>query len=299
MDKKKVSFKLDLEQLNISEANGGEIAVNNIVMAQDLPMNGVYISPDVFKASLELWTGAPIVAPSHVEVETDANTFGKITKAFIDGDKLKANAIIYADKLKAAYPVLYQKITTGQAVSGSISVYVLGFDAKATYKNRQINFIVAKLTDVFHYALLQDEMGACDVKDGCGVNLSANNNREVNMTEEQTKALLKAFKDDVVAEVAKLQATDGRSEKLDTQNKPCEFNQLVERVTANEVKTANVEAGYTALKASYAEVTEENTQLKSELTTLKATFAQLQNNSTGTSLKASGEQQDTLPKYVL
>jgi len=287
----RISFK---HQFNTdSKQTGGMLAVNNIIMSKDFPMNGIYIPIDIFKASLELWTNAPIVAPDHVEAETEANTFGRITRAFIDGDKLMADAVVDLDKLNAAYPILYNKIVSGQAVSGSIAVWAVGFETNGNYNNRSFNFITTSITEVYHYALLQDEPGACDIVDGCGVNLSATKTKEVSMTTAEIQALLDANNKELISVFAKLSANQAteRPAKLDvTHVKPCEFNQLVERVTANEATAVT-------LQAAQAKVAEENESLKTEVLTLKAALAQFKNNNTGTDVKGDTESEQT--KYLL
>ena len=286
----RVSFK---HQFNTdSKQTSGMLAVNNIVMSKDFPMNGVYIPIDIFKASLDLWVNAPVVAPDHVDVETEANTFGRITRAFVDGDKLMADAVIDLDKLKTAYPVLYNRIISGQAVSGSIAVWNEQFESVSgepigTYKNKRFNSLATSITKVYHYALLQDERAACEIKDGCGlINLSATKTEEVSMTTEEMKALLEDNNKQLLETAAKLSANQAdakRPDKLDAiQIKPCEFKQLVERVTATEATAEK-------LQATQTKVAEENEALKTEVLTLKTTIAQFKHNSTGTDVKSDTE----------
>lgn len=294
---KKITCKQDGQQLNIGDVVGGEIAVNGIILARDLPMNGFYVSVDLYKASLELWQNAPIVAPTHVEA-TQETTFGVINRAYAEGGKLKADATIYAGRLKMAYPVLHDRITTGQPVSGSIQIEIDGFITESNYKSRPVQIVATKITNVNHYALLQDEMGACDVIDGCGVNLTAKKQKEVKMTEEQVKALFDGLETKLLTAVN--DANQQRSEKLEVNHiKPCEFNKLVERVTATEEMAAKLEASYTELNDNHAVVTEENTKLKEQVKTLTASLAQVKNNATGVNLTASGESEDQPVKYLL
>ena len=284
----RISLKHNLIVANPSNQTMGQLEVKNIVMTKDLPMNDIYTPPAVFKASAEMWTGGPIVAPIHVETETAANTFGTITRAFVESGKLKADAVFNLDKLSASYPILFNRLIKGEPISGSIHVDVLGFEVGNNYSHggRSFNFLTTEITKVFHYALLQDIPAACKPIDGCGVNLSASkNNKEVSMTEEQFKALAKELKDSIAEEVKTLSAKQGETTRPDKDDTVtgCQLKALAERVTANEATTAE-------LKASLAKVNELNEGLKAEVVTLKAEATQAKNNSTGVGVVSDDQQ---------
>jgi hypothetical protein len=276
----------------IAREHGAEVTVENVTLFKDEPLQAslsVYIPFSVVKASLSLWEDAPIIAPTHLSPqEAIKNIFGRLNNPTINGDKFQATATINLKALKSKYPQLHNRLINGEPINGSVDMAVKRIKASGIYKNKPYDYIVTEIVQANNYAMLQDTLGACKVNEGCGFNTQAQQNKEgmkMSITQEDLQTSMQKFGEQLQATLTAqlntaLNANIAKPTTITADHvKPCEFNQLVERVTA-------AEAGGLELTENYTKLQETNKQLNENIKNLTAQLKQLQNNQNGVGLKA-------------
>jgi hypothetical protein len=279
----------------IAREHGAEVTVENVTLFKDEPLQGSFsalIPFEVLAASLPLWEDTPIIAPTHLsKQEAIKNIFGRLNNPTINGDKFQATATINLEALKNKYPQLHNRLINGEQINGSVDMAVKRIKASGIYKNKTYDYIVTDIVRANNYAMLQDTLGACDVNQGCGFNAQAQQNEEgmkMSITPEELQTSMQKFGEQLQATLTAqlntaLNADIAKPTTITADHvKPCEFNQLVERVTA-------AEAGNSELKNNYTESQETIKRLNENITNLTAQLKQLQNNQNGVGLTADSK----------
>jgi len=127
------------------------------------------------------WDGIPIVinhpekdgvAISANNVETiDTGLVGRVYNAFMDGSKLKAEAWLDPERLSVISPDTFSAIGLKQAIEVSVGVFTEEEKEPGTYGDIEYNAI-ARNHRPDHLALLPGGVGACSLKDGCGIRVN-------------------------------------------------------------------------------------------------------------------------------
>lgn len=156
-----------------------------VVMLRQAVVNGAFVAKEQLWP--DSWNGVPVTLrhPS----ENGGNEFvsandpdvlekfsiGRIFNAYMDNDKLKAEAWIDIEKANLVYPGIIAMLESGKPMDVSTAYFALRDDTHGTYGGKQYQIKHHDLKPD-HLALLPDESGACSWQDGCGVRV----NMEVN-----------------------------------------------------------------------------------------------------------------------
>ena len=129
--------------------------------------------------------GAAIPANSP-EVLEDCSV-GIVFGSFTEDAALKAQAWLEELKLQEKYPDLYERIDDGEEVEVSLGVFTDNTEELGEWNGE--SFIAkAKNHRPDHLALLPNSVGACSLKDGCGLGV---NSKDVKKSDKLFRKLLK------------------------------------------------------------------------------------------------------------
>ena len=132
----------------------------------------------------EVWNGIPVVI-DHPEVDgqnvsandpdiIDTRTVGRVYRTHVNGNRLKAQAWLDEEKLKAICPTTFEKVKSGEQLEVSVGVFsdeekIDGDWNGEVYEARAINHRPD------HLAILPTSQGACSLADGCGIRANKSN----------------------------------------------------------------------------------------------------------------------------
>lgn len=270
----KKSFKLDVtikyaKNVLPENVNGDEyIQVDNIVIFKDKPMNGYFFSKSVQMHSVKLFNYVPVLAPRHARdaIEIIKFSTGELKNArFSDKHGVIASAIINLTSLKSLSQVLYNKLINGEPINGSMEATFNAIRVNGVHKGIKYAFQVTKVTNVGHYALLENELGACSIKDKCGVNVIKFNKRSLfNMDKEEIKQMLtevlaeaNASGDTGPPDTSEASGDSDTQAFLDCQAK--KIKELEGKIVSLEAGFADYKAKYEQLQASFSKLASKET----------------------------------------
>lgn len=177
-------IKVNLEStysVRETEWDGKNYIIVPVVMMVEGVHNGQYHSSEELGMVVPAWNGIPVTI-GHPEERNNfisANSpsvlsdwaVGRIFNAYMDGEKLKAEAWIDIEKLETMSPRTLTMLRANEVIEVSVGVFQDSVEEEGTWNEEQYN-IVAKNLRPDHLALLPDEVGACSVEDGCGVRVN-------------------------------------------------------------------------------------------------------------------------------
>jgi hypothetical protein len=152
------------------------------VVAEGVPLvqgvlNERYVAADDFAAVVEDCNGVPVVIRHPKEnggsarvPKPDVPDVGRFYNATRDGDRLVGEFWLdKAELLKSSEgQLIYNRIRTGAPTEVSTAYSTISLQTTGVYNEKQY-FFQDKDLHPDHIALLPDEVGACSLKDGCGL----------------------------------------------------------------------------------------------------------------------------------
>lgn len=129
------------------------------------------------------WDGFPITLghPSHVITNAplsasddgvlDRVGMGVLKDSKFSGGKLRTNAWLDAEKTKRLAPQVYEAALNGRPVEVSTGLFTQEVERHGTWNGRPYTHVVQDYTPD-HLAVLTDQVGACSIKDGCGMSVN-------------------------------------------------------------------------------------------------------------------------------
>lgn len=151
----------------------------------------------------ESWNGIPVVINHPQEDGTyisanypdvvDKQVVGRVYNTIVEDNKLKAEVWLNENKLSEVAPEILEKIYDGEVLEVSVGVYVDEEEEEGEYNGKNYRAI-ARNHRPDHLAILSGYVGACSVKDGCGLGVNQNMddmeiNEKVSAMEEKRKEL--------------------------------------------------------------------------------------------------------------
>jgi hypothetical protein len=150
------------------------------------------------------WNGIPVVV-NHPEIDgmnvsandpdiIDQQTVGRVYNTFVDGNKLKAEVWVSTERLQALSAELLDQFEKGELIEVSLGMFteedfVTGDWNGETYE------AIAKSHRPDHLALLPGSVGACSLKDGCGIRVNSDESIEdTSQTDFNTNLIKKEVK---------------------------------------------------------------------------------------------------------
>lgn len=152
------------------------IVVNGVAIVEGV-LNDRYVSKDEFAKFEEDWNGVPLVMRHPKENNgsarvpaPDVPVIGKFYNARLDGDRLVGDFWIEKNELLKTPEgeLVYANIKAGRPTEVSTAYYSTTENKKGEYKDKPYHYVDTDLHPD-HIAILPDEVGACSVKDGCGL----------------------------------------------------------------------------------------------------------------------------------
>lgn len=175
--------------------NGREYLVAPITLIVSGVLEGskgpLYYPENEISNNYQAWNGVPIVL-RHPTVDgfpvsarnpkiLESYGIGQIFNAQVidEGKKLTAEGWFDVEQTKRIGPKVYEAIKQGQKVEVSTGLFTDNHPAPqgSTFNNKQYQYI-ARNYRPDHLAILPDEVGACGIRDGCGVNNKSKTNEE-------------------------------------------------------------------------------------------------------------------------
>lgn len=205
------------------------------------------------------WDGMPIVVnhPEADGVAVSANSpevleeyaVGKVFGTFVDDMKLKAKAWIEELKLNDLCPEALEKINNGDPLEVSVGVFTEDIEEEGEW-NGEAYTRIATNHRPDHLAILPDAVGACSLKDGCGLGINIDK-----ATQEMFKTIRKSGFS--VLEIGNHKAT-GYREKMDAvyatlqgMNKNDAYHYLEEMYDGNLIYSKSTKEGVKMYKQDY------------------------------------------------
>lgn len=150
---------------------------------------------------VDSWNGIPITIDhpqqqgayiSANNPEIIDNCVGRVYNTYIDGDKLKAEAWLDVEKLKAVSPEASAYIMQQKPLDVSVGVFSDEQEEQGEW-NGESYIAIAHNHRPDHLALLPGGRGACSWADGCGIRVNTNFKSKANGM--KTEELFKVYKD--------------------------------------------------------------------------------------------------------
>jgi hypothetical protein len=138
--------------------------------------------PDEVAKNPRAWNGVPIVVyhPHHLGQPVSAKFSGVIDRQGIgvvknatSRGKLQAEGWFDLAKTKQVNPGVYSRLMSHEPIELSTGLYTDNEEQSGTFNGRQY-VAVARNYRPDHLAILPDQVGACSIKDGCGVLVNSN-----------------------------------------------------------------------------------------------------------------------------
>lgn len=178
----KANFQSDAGTIRRESFDGREHVVVPVVMICDGVMNDALVTHEEFGRYVDAWNGRPVPVghPQENGEYISANrpdiierSIGTTFNARVDGDKLKADLWICADKATAlGYGELLASLESGGVVEVSTGYFSDDEPAPGNFNGAPYSVIHRNIRPD-HLALLPDEQGACSVADGCGTRVNS------------------------------------------------------------------------------------------------------------------------------
>ena len=155
----------------------------------------VYHPTEVLSRAAERWENHPVTIYhpqnqqkkfiSAEDPEGQAFVVGHIKDAYMDQDKLKAEAWLEEQKLIAVSPTALSYIRQNRRLEVSVGIFTQETATAGEYNGEQYE-AVAQDHQPDHLALLPGEQGACSWQDGCGVRTNQEGGGQNVMADQKT-----------------------------------------------------------------------------------------------------------------
>ena len=163
------------------ESLGGK----DYIVAQGVPLvegvlNGRFVSAEEFGAFINDWNGVPVVMRHPKEnggsarvPKPDVPVIGKFYGAKLDGKRLVGEYWLEADQLdNPDGEMVLSRISAQKPSETSTGYWAESIPSVGNWNGRDFAFVDQNIHPD-HIALLPDEIGACSLEDGCGMNRNA------------------------------------------------------------------------------------------------------------------------------
>ncbi|MCH8851085.1 MAG: DUF2213 domain-containing protein [Planctomycetes bacterium] len=166
----------DAALVEIRTENGKQFLVSPVVAVIEKVLNGEFLSAEEIEKSVAAWEGIPITAPHPPENASLAvqnqfiarETIGELRNtSFADG-KLLGEAWLDLSIAQRKAASLVTRIQNGETVEVSTGYFSLVQPVSGTHNGVPFSGVQTNITP-WHFALLPDSVGACSVRDGCGL----------------------------------------------------------------------------------------------------------------------------------
>lgn len=137
----------------------------------------LYYPPEEIAANIDAWNGMPIVV-NHPQVNgqfvsaRDPEVMEQYGIGFVyrvtNNGKLGAELWLEEDNVKRIAPTILERVARGEAIELSTGLFTDNEAKPGTFNGKAYDF-VARNYRPDHLAILPDKVGACSLKDGCGV----------------------------------------------------------------------------------------------------------------------------------
>lgn len=173
-----------ISKSEIVTLEGKQYIKASATMIKEGVFKGVFLPFDVLAASLNMWQGRPIVIPLHLQevpIDTwpielkEAHTFGFIDNPKLDyqNKAIKADLLFDLEKLtNSPYKSVPLSLLSNEPINNSVGLFPKLKQGQGIYNGVKYSFALEKVEIADHLAVLPYNLGACDLKQGCGVGLS-------------------------------------------------------------------------------------------------------------------------------
>lgn len=205
-------FKNVLSSFRIETKDGKEYLVVNGVPVKETVLNGRFLSAEQIAPTVHDWNGVPIVmrhpksnGGSAKVPFPDVPVVGNFYASKMDGKRLVGEYWILKSALESSEDgkVILKSINSDTPVETSTGYWSQTFPESGKYNGIDYSYVDKNLHPD-HIALLPDEIGACSVKDGCGMNRNSDcdtcpkkvkENSATGSTEQKVQEVRNAFYD--------------------------------------------------------------------------------------------------------
>jgi len=167
--------------------NGKSYLVAPMVLINPGVLNGskgpLLYPPDEIVKNYQQWNGVPIVVyhPHRLGQPVSATEPGILDRQGVgvvrnatSNGKLRAEGWFDEIKTKKVNPGVYNRLINHQTIELSTGLFTDNEESSGTFNGRQY-VAIARNYRADHLAVLPDQIGACSVKDGCGVLVNKEN----------------------------------------------------------------------------------------------------------------------------
>lgn len=157
----------------------------DFIVAQSVPLvegvlNGRFVGAEEFGAFVPDWNDIPIVirhpkqnGGSARVLDPDVPIVGRFYGAKLDGKRLVGEYWVEEDKLNNPDgEIILARLAAQQPIETSTGYWAESVPIAGSWNGRDFAFVDQNIHPD-HIALLPDEIGACSLKDGCGMNRNA------------------------------------------------------------------------------------------------------------------------------
>jgi hypothetical protein len=161
------------------------------IVAQGVPLvegvlNGRFVSAEEFGAFVNDWNGVPVVMrhPKQNDgsarvPQPDVPVIGKFYGAKLDGARLTGEYWLEADKLdNPEGEMILSRLAAQKPSETSTGYWAESIPSVGNWNGQDFAFVDQNIHPD-HIALLPDEVGACSLADGCGMNRNARQKGEL------------------------------------------------------------------------------------------------------------------------
>jgi hypothetical protein len=193
------TFKTNSQELIRNESvDGKDYIVVPTIAAKSMVMNGIFYPEEEFSNWLDTWEGIPIpvrhpkvngqyVSARKIKIHEQYN-IGSFYNVSFESGKLKGEMYLDKEKaLKINKGSLIEKIENGEMIENSVCVFGELEEKSGEFEGVKYTHVISNMKPD-HLALLEDEVGACSIKDGCGaMRVNCGENKECSCNKPKTE----------------------------------------------------------------------------------------------------------------
>ncbi len=184
--------------------------IKGIPVVKEMVLNGAFLPLPEIKKTIEAWNMKPVVFghPKEGSMMVSAskenqigNHYGFATNAVIDKNRMRADFYLKKIKIDGSDEgrQLLQKVKAGIEVNVSTAYFPHHVPGSGKSGGKDFGKIQTDISPD-HIAILLNEDGACNTRDGCGINV--NHSKGTEMTTESTEVKEEVKAEEVAAVVA-------------------------------------------------------------------------------------------------
>lgn len=171
---------------------GRKHIVANVVMIVPGVLNGsrgpLYYPPEEVTANVSRWNNIPLLkdhpyTPDSAKTPSILNSqgIGVVLNAYVEGEKLKAEAWFDIERTKNVDERIYSKLQKNEPFELSTGLEGDEDEKSGTTQNGKDYRAIYRNYRPDHLAVFVDKTGACSLEDGCGVLVNVTTNKESEM----------------------------------------------------------------------------------------------------------------------